>query len=67
MRLSADTCLPVGPTARYHYKKPTKHVSLVQSENHHHLIECNLTRQEITEKLLIWRYTTITHSLRQYH
>jgi hypothetical protein len=26
----------------YNYKDPAKHVGLVQSGHHHHLIECNL-------------------------
>jgi hypothetical protein len=46
--LSADCCFSE------HYKNLTKRVGLIQSEPHRH---------DIAEKLLNWRYTTITHSL----
>ena len=38
----------------WHYKNPTKHVSLVQSRRHYHLIKCNCSCHDIAEKWLIW-------------
>ena len=38
----------------WHYKNPTKRVSLVQSRRHYHLIKCNCSCHDMAEKLLIW-------------
>jgi hypothetical protein len=56
-------CSPPTPAAFFH----TQRVDLGQNgPHHHHLISLTCSRHDRADKLLNWRYTTITHSLSQY-
>ena len=49
-----------------HYKNHTQYIGLVQNEHHHFIKNVTCSRRDIAEKLLVWGYTIITHSLTGY-